>query len=64
MYMQGCNYEQGRVFWSFHSSFAHHEQNPSPKSQYDLSSYMFSQRAFLPAGAQLLLVFPSEPGAS
>lgn len=49
--------------WGLHSSFAHREQNLSPKSRYDLKSYMFSQSALLPAGAQLLPVLPSEPGA-
>lgn len=62
MYMQGCSHDQGRFFWGLHSSFAHQEWNPFPKSGCDLSWYMFSQHAFLPAGAQLLLVSPSGPG--
>lgn len=32
MYMQGCSHDQGRFFWGLHSSFAHQEWNPFPKS--------------------------------
>lgn len=49
MYTEGCDHQQGKVFWGLCSPLVHHERNSSPKSQDDLSQHVFLKGAFFPA---------------